>query len=52
MYIIGRWFVHFPGEFHALGPVGPFRTEREVRAWARNWAKIDRLPPRWTCWRE
>lgn len=46
------WYVHFPGDVYALGPLR-FKepvTEREARQDARDWAKVKRLPRGTALW--
>lgn len=48
------WFIKFPGDFYALGPVrfdDPV-NEKEVREWTRDWEKIKKLPVGFQCWPE
>ncbi len=47
-----RWYVKFPLDAYALGPVR-FEAEvgeAEVRAWAREWEGVKRLPQGFECW--
>lgn len=47
------WYIHFPGDPYALGPVRFEQpvSERELRAWVRAWAGLRRLPRGFSCWR-
>lgn len=47
-----RWYIRFPGAFHALGPVEFDKPvgERKVREWTREWAELERLPAGFECW--
>ena len=52
-----KWFIYFPGDAYALGPVHFSEREykkapnaAEVRAWARDWDKLKRLPAGFACW--
>lgn len=48
------WFIKFPADFYALGPVRfdiPV-PERDVRQWAREWAGVNKLPAGFQCWPE
>jgi hypothetical protein len=47
-----RWYVKFPLDAYALGPIS-FRTavtEETVRAWARQFEGCKRLPRGFQCW--
>lgn len=53
-----KWYIKFPTDAYALGPVN-FRGERdhpkppgkrEVRAYARKFEGVNRLPAGFQCW--
>jgi len=46
------WYMMFPGDVYALGPVrfNHEVNEQEVRAYAREWAGVTRLPNGFQCW--
>lgn len=47
-----RWYIKFPRDAYALGPV-EFKTavgERQVRALARDFEKVPRLPQGTAVW--
>jgi len=46
------WFIKYPGDGYALGPVHFDKKvgEKKVREWARNWSKVNRLPNGFQCW--
>jgi len=46
------WYIKYPCDFYALGPVRFDRPvgEEEVRKYARNWSGVTRLPKGWECW--
>ena len=48
----GNWYVKFPADAYALGPVEfkGLATEAEVREWAKRWADVRRLPRGFQCW--
>lgn len=47
-----RWYVQFPQDAYALGPVefDEEVDESEVRAYMRDWEGIKRLPAGFECW--
>ncbi len=46
------WYIKFPQDAYALGPVRFDRkvSEREARQWAREWEGVKRLPSGFQCW--
>jgi len=50
--IAKRWYVKFPRDAYALGPV-EFEEpvdEAGARKWAREWEGVRRLPAGFKCW--
>jgi len=47
-----RWYVKWPLDFYALGPVDFDKPvgERTVRKQQREWEGVSRLPKRFECW--
>lgn len=52
-----KWYIHFPQDAYALGPIDfnhrdydKAPNEREVRAWTRVWEHLARLPQGFSCW--
>jgi hypothetical protein len=46
-----KWYFIFPGWFYAGNTPGHHRTEREARAWVRDYYKRKRLPRGTAFWR-
>jgi hypothetical protein len=44
-----RYYLHFPGNPYALGPVSA-DSKAAARAWARQWAGLSRLPRGFALW--
>ncbi len=46
------WYIKFPQDAYALGPVrfSEPKSEAEVRQWARAWEGVKRLPAGFSCW--
>ena len=46
------WYIKFPLDAYALGPVRfkEPKSQQAVRKWAREWAKVKRLPMGFECW--
>lgn len=47
-----RWYIKFPLDAYALGPVyfEGGANEKRVREYARKFAGVDRLPRGFQCW--
>ena len=47
-----NWFIKFPRDAYAMGPVrfDTLVTEARVREWARAFAGVARLPRGFQCW--
>ena len=47
-----RWYIFFPGDAYALGPIDLDApgTEKDARDWAREWGGYKRLPAGFQCW--
>ena len=52
-----KWYIHFPLDAYALGPVYFDRydydkapNEKDVKAWAREWEGVKKLPAGFECW--
>lgn len=50
---MSKWYFFIPGGAYANGPIGPFITEREARAWIRRCCLggVKRLPNGTKVWR-
>ena len=48
-----KWYIKFPADAYAMGPVYFDKPvgEREVRAYAREFEGVQRLPIGFECWR-
>jgi hypothetical protein len=46
------WYIKFPGDAYALGPIrfNHEANETEVREYAKEWAGVKRLPKGFQCW--
>jgi hypothetical protein len=47
-----RWYIKFPLDAYALGPVDGIHNEREAREFARKFEGVKRLPRGFQCWPE
>jgi hypothetical protein len=52
-----KWFIKFPADAYALGPVyfdpdkySEAPNEKDVREYARQWEGVKRLPRGFECW--